>query len=224
MEFAPAYPLLYRALKPLFPGCLWSGATTDRTIALTFDDGPHPHYTPQLLAVLERYNVTASFFWLGQCVQRSPTTACTVYQQGHWLGLHGYDHRAFSSLSATALKQTLARTQAEIAQACQVSPATIRDVRPPNGFFTPRTLALLQQWQYRSVMWSVVPEDWVRPGITTVVQRVLEQVEPGSIIVLHDGYHGGADVAATVAQLIPLLTAQNYRFVTIDELWQGQYP
>jgi peptidoglycan/xylan/chitin deacetylase (PgdA/CDA1 family) len=114
MEFAPAYPLLYRVLKPLFPGCLWSGATTDRTIALTFDDGPHPHYTPQLLAVLERYNVTASFFWLGQCVQRSPTTARTVYKQGHWLGLHGYDHQAFSSLSATALKQTLARTKPKL--------------------------------------------------------------------------------------------------------------
>lgn len=222
MQFAPAYPLLYRALMPLFPGCLWSGAATDRTIALTFDDGPHPHYTPQLLAVLERYNVTASFFWLGQCVQRSPAIARAVYEQGHWLGLHGYDHQSFPLLSMTALAQTLAQTQAAITHACQLPPAAVRDVRPPNGLFTPRTLELLQQWQYRSVMWSVVPEDWVRPGVTTVVQRVLEQVQPGSIIVLHDGDHGGTDVAATVAQLVPLLIAQNYRFVTINELWQGQ--
>ncbi|XHX77891.1 MAG: polysaccharide deacetylase family protein [Stenomitos frigidus ULC029] len=222
MQFAPAYPLLYRALKPLFPGCLWSGDATDRTIALTFDDGPHPRYTPALLSVLERYGVTASFFWLGQCVERSPATARAVYEQGHWIGLHGYDHQAFPLLSATALKQTLVRTQTEIAQACQLAPAAVRDVRPPTGLFTPRTLALLQQWQYRSVMWSVVPEDWVRPGVMTSVQRILQQVQPGSIIVLHDGYYGGADVAATVAQLIPLLTAQNYRFVTINELWQSQ--
>jgi peptidoglycan/xylan/chitin deacetylase (PgdA/CDA1 family) len=220
MSFAPAYPLLYRALKPLFPNCLWSGDSTCRTIALTFDDGPHPRYTPQLLETLDRHSVIASFFWLGACVQRSPTVARAVYEQGHWLGLHGYDHRSFPLLSASALKQTLTQTQAEIAQTCQLPPASVRDVRPPNGLFTPHTLALLQQWQYRSVMWSVVPEDWVRPGITTVVQRILQQVENGSIIVLHDGYHGGIDVANTVAQLIPLLLAQNYRFVTIDQLWQ----
>ena len=220
LSFAPAYPLLHRVLKPLFPGCLWSGNETRPTIALTFDDGPHPHYTPPLLKQLERYSVTASFFWLGACVQRSPAIARAIHAQGHWIGLHGYDHRSFPFLSESALKQTLVATQAEITRACGLPPTAIRDVRPPNGFFTPHTLALLQQWQYRSVMWSVVPEDWVRPGVSTVVQRILQQVKNGSIIVLHDGYHGGADVAATVAQLIPLLSAQNYRFVTIDQLWQ----
>lgn len=222
LSFAPAYPLLYRSLKPLFPDCLWSGDDASRTIALTFDDGPHPRYTPQLLEQLERYNVTASFFWLGACVNRSPAIARTVHTQGHWIGLHGYDHRSFPLLSASALRQTLVATQTEITLACELPPTVVRDVRPPNGLFTPHTLALLQQWQYRSVMWSVVPEDWVRPGASTVVQRILQQVKNGSIIVLHDGAHGGVDVAETVAQLIPLLLAQNYRFVTIDQLWQGR--
>lgn len=220
MQLAPAFPVLYQALKPLFPGCLWSGNEQCRTIALTFDDGPHPHYTPQLLDVLDRYNIPASFFWLGACVKQSPAIARTVYERGHWIGLHGYDHQSFPLLSAAALKQTLIQTQAEITNACQLPPAAVRDVRPPNGFFTPRTLELLQQWQYRAVMWSVVPEDWVRPGVVTVVQRVLNQVQNGSIIVLHDGYNGGADVAQTVAQLIPLLLSQNYRFVTVDDFWQ----
>lgn len=222
MQLAPAYPVLYQALKPLFPGCLWSGDEQCRTIALTFDDGPHPYYTPQLLDVLDRYNIPASFFWLGACVKRSPAIARTVYERGHWIGLHGYDHQSFPLLSAAALKQTLRQTQTEITDACQLSPTAVRDVRPPNGFFTPRTLALLQQWQYRSVMWSVVPEDWVQPGVVTVVQRVLNQVQNGSIIVLHDGYNGGADVAQTVTQLLPLLLNQNYRFVTVDHLWQAR--
>ncbi|MBW4469813.1 MAG: polysaccharide deacetylase family protein [Stenomitos rutilans HA7619-LM2] len=220
MSFAPAYPLLYQALKPLFPHCLWSGDESRPTIALTFDDGPHPRYTPPLLETLERYGVTASFFWLGACVQRSPTVARAIFEQGHWLGLHGYDHRSFPLLSAAALQQTLAQTQAEITQTCQLPSTSVRDVRPPYGLFTPHTLTLLQQWQYRPVMWSVVPEDWVRPGATKVVQRILQQVRNGSIIVLHDGAHGGADVAETVAQLLPLLLAQGYRFVTIDQLWQ----
>lgn len=69
-------------------------------------------------------------------------------------------------------------------------------------------------------MWSVVPEDWVRPGVSVVVQRVLQQVQNGSLIVLHDGACGGQDVAATTAQLVPYLLNQGYHFVTIDTLWK----
>jgi peptidoglycan/xylan/chitin deacetylase (PgdA/CDA1 family) len=223
MQFAPLYPPIYRALKPLFPGCLWSGCSNCRAIALTFDDGPHPIYTPQLLEVLHHYGVTASFFWLGAWVQRTPTIAKQVYDQGHWLGIHGYDHRIFPMMSELELKRSLQQTQLEIARACDVDPATIRDVRPPYGVFTPKTLKLLQQWNYRPVMWSVVPEDWVRPGIAIVLQRVLRQVQDGSLIVLHDGFSGGADVAETTRQLIPLLLKQNYRFVTVDQLWTLQH-
>ena len=69
-------------------------------------------------------------------------------------------------------------------------------------------------------MWSVVPEDWVQPGVSVVVQRVLRQVQNGSVIVLHDGYYGGQDVAETTALLVPQLLQQGYQFVTIDALWQ----
>lgn len=220
MQLAPFLPLLYRILKPTFPSCLWSGASNHRTIALTFDDGPHPRYTGQLLDVLDRYSIPASFFWLGACVNRSPDIAKAIYKRGHGIGLHGYDHRSFPSLTPDGLQQSLQATQAAIASACGLSPTSIRDVRPPNGLFTPQTLKLLQQWNYRTIMWSVVPEDWVRPGISVVVQRVLEQVENGSVIVLHDGACGGEDVATTAALLIPQLLQQGYQFVTIDTLSQ----
>ncbi len=222
MQLAPFYPVVYQVLKPLLPDCLWSGCEHSRRIALTFDDGPHPEYTPQLLKVLDRYGIPASFFWLGVCVNRSPATARAVYESGHWIGLHGYDHRSFPMLSPIELKQSLEQTQEAIAQACQLSFEAVRDVRPPNGFFTPQTLDLLRQWNYRPVMWSVVPEDWLRPGVAIVVQRVLQQVKSGSLIVLHDGYHGGADVAETADQLISTLLEQNYHFVTVDQLWEGR--
>ena len=220
MQLAPLYPILYRILQPSFPSCLWTGATNSRAIALTFDDGPPPQYTSQLLQVLDRYSIRASFFSLGACVDRNPTLAREVYKRGHWIGLHGYHHHSFPFLKPDALKQSLEKTQDAIAQACQIHPDNVRDVRPPNGLFTPQTLNLLHQWNYRPVMWSVVPEDWERPGVCMVVQRVLQQVQNGSLIVLHDGYCGGQDVAQTTAQLIPQLLQQDYHFVTIDQLRQ----
>lgn len=224
MQFAPLYPLIHKMLKPAFPDCLWEGAMATKTIALTFDDGPHPVHTPQLLKVLDRYQIPASFFWLGVCVERSPEVARAIWQRGHWIGLHGYNHRSFPLLSPSELHQDLIRTQTAIAQACRLDFAEvqqrIRDVRPPNGFFTPQILRLLEQWNYRPVMWSVVPEDWVRPGIAVATQRVLSQTQNGSVIVLHDGYCGGEDVAATAAAVIPALLEQGYQFVTIEDFWQ----
>lgn len=206
-------------MSPTFPSCLWSGDRDRVSIALTFDDGPHPDHTPQLLDVLDRYNLRASFFWLGACVDRYPAIARSAYQRGHWIALHGYDHRSFPLLSPGELQLSLRRTQDAIARACSLDPDLIRDVRPPNGFFSPQTLQLLHQWNYRPVMWTVVPEDWVRPGIQRVVHRVLSQVDSGAIVVLHDGYCGGADVAQTTAELIPRLLERGYSFATIDQFW-----
>jgi peptidoglycan/xylan/chitin deacetylase (PgdA/CDA1 family) len=219
MQLAPLYPLIHRILKPSFPNCLWTGDQKAPQIALTFDDGPYPPYTSFLLDVLDRYQIPASFFWLGICVDRSPALAQAIHQKGHWIGLHGYDHRSFATLSPTQLKQDLERTKDAIVNACQSSSPTLIDVRPPNGLFTPQTLRLLNQWGYRPVMWSVIPEDWVHPGAAIVVQRVLDQVQNGSIIVLHDGCYGGRDVAETVDRLIPALLNQEYEFVTINQLW-----
>lgn len=222
MEFAPFYPLLYRLLKPAFPGCLWSGSSASRAIALTFDDGPHPQYTPALLRVLDRYQIEASFFWLGACVERYPSLAREVYQRGHWIGLHGYDHRSFPWLSADDLRKSLCKTQTIIANACDVEPEKIRDVRPPNGLFTPQVLQQLYRENYRVVMWSVVPEDWVCPGLTVVRDRVINQIHNGALVVLHDGYCGGEAVAAIAADLLPRLLEKGYQFVTVNDLWRAK--
>ena len=218
MPFAPLFPIIYRILKPSFPQCLWSGDIKSRAIALSFDDGPHPQHTPQVLQVLNKYNIAASFFCLGICVNRYPEVAQAVKNEGHWIGLHGYDHSSFTTLSHLQLKESLEKTQLAIYNACELAPEKVCDVRPPNGFFTPKTLQLLQQWNYHPVMWSVVPEDWVRPGISVVANRVLKQVKGGSLIVLHDGVCGGEDVAATLEILIPQLLAKGYQFVTVDQL------
>ena len=220
MQLAPLFPIIHPILKSAFPRCLWTGDVNRREIALTFDDGPHNRHTLELLKVLDITEIKASFFWLGCCVERHPEIAKAVCDRGHGIGLHGYQHISFPKLKPQELKQSLEDTQKAISKACDLDPKLIRDVRPPNGFFTPQTLELLKQWEYRPVMWSVVPEDWVRPGVSTVVSRVVQQTVNGSIIVLHDGYCGGEDVEAAAAKIIPLLQDKGYNFVSIEQLWQ----
>lgn len=218
MQLAPLYPRLYPILKTIFPQCLWIGNENLPEIALTFDDGPHPVHTPQLLKVLEQYQIKATFFWLGVYVERFPEIAREVYHRGHAIGLHGYQHISFPTLNPIQLKESLEKTQEAITKACEINGKLIKNVRPPNGLVMPQTIHLLKQWDYRIIMWSVVPEDWVKPGVSLVKNRVLEQTSNGSIIVLHDGYHGGEDVAASVAEILPKLLDKGYKFITIDSI------
>lgn len=221
MTTADVIPYLYRFLRQRLPNCLWEGDRTQRTIALTFDDGPHPVYTPPLLDVLERHQVKATFFWLGAWVNQYPDLARSIYQRGHWIGLHSYDHRIFLGKSAQHIRQSLERTQAAIASACHIAPQTVTDVRPPYGICTRHTIEQLHQWGYRPVMWSVVPIDWTEPGVDRVTQRVIQHTQAGDIIVLHDGRSGGPSVAQTTDQIIPRLHAQNFQFITINDMWQN---
>lgn len=218
MQFAPLYPRLYPILKTIFSQCLWIGNENLPEIALTFDDGPHPVHTPQLLKVLEQYQIKATFFWLGVYVERFPEIAREVYRQGHAIALHGYQHISFPTLNPIQLKESLEKTQESITKACEINGKLIKNVRPPNGLVMPQTINLLKQWDYRIIMWSVVPEDWVKPGVSLVTNRVLQQTSNGSIIVLHDGYHGGEDVAASVAEILPKLLDKGYKFITIDSI------
>lgn len=220
MAAADLIPYLYRFLKKRQPECLWEGDRSQPAVALTFDDGPHPIHTPPLLEVLDQHQVKATFFWLGAWVERYPDIARAVYDQGHWLGLHGYEHRAFIGQSAQSIRHSLEQTQAAIAQACAISPTQIIDVRPPYGICSNQTIQNLHHWGYRSVMWSVVPIDWTEPGVSTVAQRVHQQTRGGDIIVLHDGASGGASVARATHRILPILLADGFTFVTISEMWR----
>lgn len=213
------YSPLHWGLKTLFPDCLWELQADPNTqpIALTFDDGPHPDHTPALMEVLAHFQVPGNFFVLGERVQRWPQLAQEIVRQGHHIGLHGWQHRSFTQLTQEEIHHSLSRNQAALAEACGGSPSDYRDVRPPNGLFWPHTLADLRDWGLRVVMWSVVPEDWLTPPISVVLERILTQVRSGSLIVLHDGVHGGSQVATITQQLIPRLQERGFQFVRLSD-------
>ncbi|MBW4696619.1 MAG: polysaccharide deacetylase family protein [Aphanocapsa lilacina HA4352-LM1] len=215
------YRAAHQLLSGIFPDCLWQGDPGVPEVALSFDDGPDPRYTPPLLNVLAHHRVQASFFLLGNRVAASAGIVRDIYEAGHWLGLHGYDHRPF--LRTAGLRESLEQSRTLVAAACALEPGQLRDVRPPYGIAAPAVLTALGRWGYRPVMWQVLSDDSQRPGVETVVRRTLAQVGNGSLIVLHDGNDGaGDDVARATDRIVAALLARGYRFVTVDRFWQGR--
>jgi peptidoglycan/xylan/chitin deacetylase (PgdA/CDA1 family) len=197
------------------PSC---GRETRRAaVALTFDDGPHPKDTPQVLDILAKHNVRATFFLIGQTVEQYPLLVKQIHQSGHQLGIHCYRHLPFQLEKPSTLRIQLDHTKNIIADACGISPETIRDLRPPYGAFTPKILSMLTEWHYRLVMWNNIPPHWMQP-VSWTIKQVFEHVVPGSVIVLHDGHGHGTKVAQIVDTILPKLKALNFKFVTTENM------
>jgi len=194
--------------------------TKEKKIALTFDDGPNPEYTPLLLTKLAEYRVSATFFLIGRNLKRHPEIGRRIVQDGHEVGNHTYNHRSLPFLSKANIRNELASTHKLIADLLNVQPVFLR---PPNGLFTERVLDTVEQLGYRAVVGDVFPVDVAWPGPEIITWRVLRRVQPGSIIILHDGYVGrfDRDKSQTVRALdglIPRLCEQGYEFVTLSHL------
>ncbi len=207
----------YRAMQRQHPDILWFGDESRREIALTFDDGPHPKDTPQVLEKLAKHNIQATFFLVGRYVEQHPALVKQIHQSGHQLGIHGFRHRPFPLEKPSALQTQLDRTRNAIANACGISPETIKDLRPPYGAFTSTTARKLTEWGYRLVLWNNMPPHWMQP-VNWTIKQVLDQIHPGSIIALHDGHGHGTKVAHILDIIIPKLKAQGYDFVTIEQM------
>ncbi|HEY7414225.1 MAG TPA: polysaccharide deacetylase family protein [Ktedonobacteraceae bacterium] len=184
-------------------------------VALTFDDGPSP-YTPQVLAVLQQYNVKATFFLWGQHVQQYPGYVQQELAAGNALGNHTWSHPDLTTLSASAITTELTETQCVIKQTAGYTPTLFR---PPYGSYNANVLAVAGQGGLPStIIWSHAPRDWEMPGASVIASRVLSNTLDGSIILLHDG---GGDRSQTVAALPPIiqgLQARGLRLVTVPQL------
>jgi peptidoglycan/xylan/chitin deacetylase (PgdA/CDA1 family) len=199
------------------PDILWRGDPSRREIALTFDDGPHPRDTPGVLDVLAKHEIRATFFLIGKDVERAPQLVRQIHERGHQLGIHCYRHVPFPLQDPLQLRSQLDLTQKIIAEACEISPRNIRDVRPPYGAFTKKTLLMLIEWNYRPVMWNCIPPHFSQP-LSWTIKQVLAASLPGSVIVLHDGHGHGAKAAQIIDRIAPAIKSKGLGFVTINNM------
>lgn len=203
----------------------YQGSQSDKEVALTFDDGPNPPYTYQLLDILAKYNVKATFFLIGQNAEKFPETAKTIVLKGHQIGSHTYTHSDLLKLDETQITAEMVKSIDTIQESAGARP---RILRPPHGFRDPLVLQVAKEQKLDIVQWSVMAEDWKKPGFDVIAERVIRNVRNGSIVLLHDGdgVSVGGDRSQTVAAteiIIQRLQQKGYRFVTVDEILSRQY-
>ncbi len=187
--------------------------TTRPVVALTFDDGPHPTHTPMLLDILAHYRARATFYVIGQSVRRYPEIARRIVAEGHEIGNHTWRHPVLAQLGDGSVLQEIDRTQQVVWETVGAVPVTMR---PPYGAITSRQSRMLQEQRHiPTVVWSVDPEDWRRPGSSVVAQRMIRGAQPGAIILAHDIH--GPTVRAVPAALEGI-AARGLGFATMSEM------
>lgn len=187
--------------------------TDQPVVAMTFDDGPHESLTPQLLDMLAARNIRATFYLIGRRVAMYPELTRRIAAEGHEIGNHTWNHPRLTSLGNDGLLRELDRTTVVINDTVGRPPVTMR---PPYGLLSVRQRALIYEArQLPTILWSVDPEDWRRPGSSVVANRIVGRANTGAVILAHDII--GATVRAMPAALDGLI-ARGYRFSTMSEL------
>ena len=189
----------------------FSGPRAGRRIALTFDDGPS-EYTPQVLRVLGRYGVRATFFEIGEAVAADPAAARAVVRGGNLVGNHTWSHPELTEATTPA---QLTRAEAAIRAATGVAPCLMR---PPYGAASARVVALARVMGLNTIQWDVDPRDWSLPGARVIAHRVLAAAHPGAIVIMHDGGGPRAQTVRALRRVVPRLLHRGYRFVTVAGL------
>ncbi|MDB5258268.1 MAG: polysaccharide deacetylase family protein [Chitinophagaceae bacterium] len=189
------------------------GTITDKRIALTFDDGPSEH-TNQVLDILKKFNVKATFFLIGSKIETNQEVLRRLVEEGHQLGNHTYHHsKATGFYPLQKLNDELIATRTVVKQFAGLNMILYR---PPFGVTTPNLAKVVSQLRLNVIGWSVRSFDTTAQSAESIIQRVLKQVKPGAVVLLHDNREKCATVLETI---IPHLLNQHYTFATVGELF-----
>lgn len=181
-------------------------------VALTFDDGPNGACTRALLTLLADQQIAATFFLCGYRVREMPELVAQIKAGGHEIGLHGDSHDYFTAMTPQKLRAELRQSAQAI---CDAGGGETTLLRPPGGLMNDMVTAQSQQAGLSIILWNVDPEDWRGGAPEKIAAHLIEQASPGSILLMHDLC--GTSVTAA-AQVIDVLRARGYQFLTVSQL------
>jgi peptidoglycan-N-acetylglucosamine deacetylase len=185
-----------------------------REIALTFDDGPGP-YTPQVLRVLQRKKVPATFFEVGIEETYFHASTSRIVADGYPIGDHTESHAPMSKLSPAEQQSQLLEQVSRIGAYGAPFP---RMFRPPYGLWDSDTLALLHKYKMVMILWTVDTNDYTRPGVSAIVKSVVSGARPGAIMLMHDAGGDRSETVAALPRIVAALHARGYKLVTVPKL------
>ncbi|HEY9784117.1 MAG TPA: polysaccharide deacetylase family protein [Candidatus Obscuribacterales bacterium] len=182
---------------------------TNDTLFLTFDDGPNPKTTPYLLEMFEEENIKATFFLVGREVERHSQLVREISDAGHVIGNHSQTHLFIPALSVRKLESEIQRPNHMIEEITGRAPTLFR---PPFGIIDKRGADCLKERGMTPVYWGPVPEDWQKIGACRVVHRVMRQLTPGALIVLHELDWNSAQTIKATREIVKRMKHAGYRF------------
>ncbi|TVY09172.1 polysaccharide deacetylase family protein [Paenibacillus cremeus] len=214
------YSVIPTMLIRLFGVGVYRKGDGGRLIALTFDDGPDPLYTSQLLDLLQRYGISSTFFVLGSSAERHPELIKRMHREGHLIGIHNYEHKANALMTPKRVMRQLSRSVEAVERITGVKPEFYR---PPWGVINIFDFLLLRR--FRFILWSIIVGDWSsRGGKHKIKSRLESKLKDGAVIVLHDsGQTLGADQDApshmlqALEEFVREALAKGYSFLRVDE-------
>ena len=180
-----------------------------RKIALTFDDGPHPYYTQQLLDGLKERGARATFFVMEKQAEAYPELVLRMQEEGHLIGNHTYSHVQLNKKNRESFKEELVRTNELLLDITGEEP---QYVRPPYGSWDK---SFESELMMIPVLWTIDPMDWCSSDVNGIVRKVTKKAEDNAVILMHDEYKSSVTAAL---EIVDVLQKQGYEFVTVDEI------
>ena len=189
--------------------------TDEKVLALTFDDGPHPKYTEEILDILKEYNIKATFFVIGRNVQYNEEIFKRCVSEGHEIGNHTFTHAKADSCSYPMLKSEIEKTEDVI---FGLSGKHTKVFRPPTGLCNEKCIALSNELGFKTIVWNIDTKDWMHTRTDKIVKNVLESAKNGAIILFHDYIDSPSPTPDALRIIIPKLINSGYNFMTVSEL------
>jgi peptidoglycan/xylan/chitin deacetylase (PgdA/CDA1 family) len=183
-----------------------------KAVALTLDDGPDPTFTPSVLSLLRKHDITATFFMIGQSAAEHPDIVRSIADDGHRIGTHTWSHPDLSDLPAHRVRIEIERAVDAVATVTGARPTLFR---APYGAWSRTVFLQCAELGQHSIAWNVDPQDWDNPGADRIRSRVLDQVKAGSIVLNHDGGGDRSQTVAALREYLPRLLDAGYRFVGV---------